>query len=188
MKNYDAFYERVALKFQIYNGLFLNLPFEQVKPAAIMLPVFADFCKERLETGEHPARIVEAFAEEKLDGTTFDELKNLLFTFMQIVERQVVLFDALEDAAYGLVEDTDGAGSVRDLLTRLEAESNLDAYERQLEDYCVRVVLTAHPTQFYPDEVLAIITDLGDALRADDLRGIHRMLLQLGKTRFMNRE
>ncbi|MFW6223651.1 MAG: phosphoenolpyruvate carboxylase [Spirochaetota bacterium] len=188
MKNYDAFYEQVALKFQIYNGLFLNLPFEQVKPAAIMLPMFADFCRERLEAGEHPAGIIEAFAEEKLDDTSFDELKNLLFTFMQIVERQVVLFDALEDAAYGDVEDTDGAGSVRELLTRLEAESILGAYERQLEDYCVRVVLTAHPTQFYPDEVLAIITDLGDALRADDLRGIHRMLLQLGMTRFMNKE
>lgn len=188
MKNYDAFYERVALKFQIYNGLFLNLPFEHVKPAAIVLPMFGDFCKERLETGAHPKDIVEEFAADKLDGTEFDELKDLLFTFMQIVERQVVLFDALEDAAYGLVQDTDGAGSVRDLLTRLEAESNLGAYEQQLDDYCVRVVLTAHPTQFYPDEVLAIITDLGDALREDDLRGIHRMLLQLGKTRFMNKE
>jgi phosphoenolpyruvate carboxylase len=188
MTNYDAFYERVALKYQIYNGLFLNLPFEQVRPAAIMLPVFAEFCTERLERGEHPARIVEEFAKEKLDESSFETLKDLLFTFMQIVERQVVLFDALEDAAYGTVNDTDGAGSVRDLLTRLEAESNLDAYERLLEDYCVRIVLTAHPTQFYPDEVLAIITDLGDALGEDDVRGIHRLLLQLGKTRFMNKE
>ena len=189
MQNYDAFYERVALKYQIYNGLFLDLPFERVKPAAIMLPMFTDFCKERLEAGAHPETIVEEFAAERLGGdASFDRLKDLLFTFMQIVERQVVLFDALEDAAYDEVQDTDGPGSVRDLLGRLEAESNLGAYERLLEDYCVRIVLTAHPTQFYPDEVLAIITDLGDALRHDDLRGIHRMLLQLGKTRFMNKE
>ena len=52
----------------------------------------------------------------------------------------------------------------------------------------MRIVLTAHPTQFYPDSILGIITDLSEAMAADNLPVIHELLLQMGKTRFQNRQ
>jgi len=48
----------------------------------------------------------------------------------------------------------------------------------------VRTVLTAHPTQFYLGSVLGIITDLTDAIRANDLNKIKDLLAQLGKNGF----
>ena len=45
----------------------------------------------------------------------------------------------------------------------------------------VRMVLTAHPTQFYPSNVLGIINDLSQALAADNTSQAHSYLRQLGK-------
>jgi len=57
-----------------------------------------------------------------------------------------------------------------------------------LENFKVRTVLTAHPTQFYPGAVLGIITDLTEALRVNDLIQIKQLLAQLGKTPFIKKE
>ena len=79
--------------------------------------------------------------------------------FIQYAERQVVLFDAIEDAAFTELNNLEGAGSVRDVRER--AEGNGLGYELRsfLKTFKVHTVLTAHPTQFYPDSVLGIITD-----------------------------
>jgi hypothetical protein len=58
VRDYTAFHEHVELKYQIYNGLFLDLPFEHVRSRGVMLPIFAAYCKERLEAGEDPDVIV----------------------------------------------------------------------------------------------------------------------------------
>jgi phosphoenolpyruvate carboxylase len=49
-------------------------------------------------------------------------------------------------------------------------------------------VLTAHPTQFYPGSVLAIINDLEQTIRENKLDDINLLLRQLGKTAFINKE
>src|SRR5690606_29137239 len=46
----------------------------------------------------------------------------------------------------------------------------------------------AHPTQFYPGSVLAIITDLTTAIKNDDFSTINNLLQQLGKTPFFNKK
>jgi len=188
LRDWDAFNSHVALKYQIYNGLFLSLPFKDVRQPGILLPVFASYCREQLETGGSPPEIVRNFFAERTESTDSEEMVEVLFKFMQIAERQVVLFDALEDAAFPFVQDLGGTGSLKELLGRISAGNKEEEYAKLLEDFRVRVVLTAHPTQFYPDEVLAIITDLSKALRNDDLQGIYNLLLQMGKTRFKNRE
>ena len=38
---------------------------------------------------------------------------NLLFRFIQYIERQVVLFDAIEDAAFPIINNMDGIGTLR---------------------------------------------------------------------------
>mgnify|MGYP006287568445 CR=1 FL=1 len=187
-RSLDAFQEHVALKYQIYNGLFLSLPFEEVRQSGIMLPLFAEYAKERLEEGAHPSDIVHSFFEERMGNSDRDERVATLFRFMQIVERQVVLFDALEDAAFSEVNDLEGPGTVKEMLARVESNGLKEELRRYLEEFTVRVVLTAHPTQFYPDEILGIITDLSQTLRENSLQEIYDMLLQMGKTPFRNKE
>ena len=60
--------------------------------------------------------------------------------------------------------------------------------KKHLEDFKVRIVLTAHPTQFYPGSVLGIITDLDKAIQNDDLLLIKKLLAQLGKTPFYKKK
>jgi phosphoenolpyruvate carboxylase len=44
-----------------------------------------------------------------------------------------------------------------------------------LENFNVRTVLTAHPTQFYPGSVLGIINDLTEAIRENNLLNIKEL-------------
>ena len=80
----------------------------------------------------------------------------------------------------------EGSGSIHEFLNRIESEGRLPQLAAELDGYRVRVVLTAHPTQFYPDEVLAIVADLTSALESDDTNAAYELLLQMGKTRFRN--
>jgi phosphoenolpyruvate carboxylase len=50
----DIYLEEVEMRFQIYNGLLLNLPFDDAKNAAILLPVFTEYAQGRLEQGATP--------------------------------------------------------------------------------------------------------------------------------------
>jgi phosphoenolpyruvate carboxylase len=184
----SQFTSHVSRKYQLYNGLFLSLPFPHVRDAGIMLPVFAGFCNERLAAGDPPERIVREFFRERMPDLTTEDRTAYLFLFMQIAERQIVLFDALEDAAFPIVHDLEGPGTLREEVRRVAANGMARDLRELLSRFRVRVVLTAHPTQFYPDEVLGIITDLSEAVARDDTRTIYDLLLQMGKTRFKNQE
>src|SRR5690606_37758451 len=64
----------------------------------------------------------------------------------------------------------------------------IDELRKFLDDFQIRTVLTAHPTQFYPGNVLGIITDLTGAIKRNDLPEIKTLLVQLGKTPFIKKE
>ena len=113
---------------------------------------------------------------------------NLLFRFIQYIERQVVLFDAVEDAAFPIVNNMEGIGTLRNLKESAVSNNNLKELQTYLEEFKVRIVLTAHPTQFYPGSVLGIITDLTEAIKTNDLSGINNLFAQLGKTPFFKHE
>ena len=51
---------------------------------------------------------------------------NLLFRFIQYIERQVVLFDAIEDAAFSTVNNMDGIGTLRSLKESASSSNNLE--------------------------------------------------------------
>ncbi|MBW8886964.1 MAG: phosphoenolpyruvate carboxylase [Fibrobacteres bacterium] len=184
----QAFQEQVALKYQLYNGLFLGLPFEDLADTGVQLPLFANECREKLQAGKSPAEIVAQYFKERPGRPGFEAQVKVLFKFLQLVERQVVLFDALEDAAFPAVNDVTGPGSLDHFLARVVDQGKQDLLGKELDGYKVRIVLTAHPTQFYPDSILGIITDLSEAIEADKLPVIHELLLQMGKTRFQNRQ
>ena len=73
-------------------------------------------------------------------------------------------------------------------MMRTERSGNLDELKNRLQEFSIRPVLTAHPTQFYPGRVLAIITDLTEAIQKNDLSSIRMYLKQLGKTPFLQKK
>ncbi len=182
--NYES---HVGLKFQLYNSLFLTLPLDGIKNTGIFIPVLNEYCLNRLAEGHSPKEIVDQFFDEYKDGENEQEQMDFLFKVIQYIERQVVLVDALEDAAYSKLNNLGGKGSLSEFMIRMERAGNLNELMNRLQAFSIRPVLTAHPTQFYPGRVLAIITDLTDAIQANDLMAIRMYLKQLGKTPFFQK-
>lgn len=187
-KAIDQFNALVGLKFQLYNSLFTSLPFHRIEKTGILLSLFLTQCEDGFEKGESPQQIVNGFFAKHTEFTTQQDQTDLLFRFVQYAERQVVLFDALEDAAFAGINDMQGAGTIRELQTLLEKKEPDKTFLEKVQSFCIRIVLTAHPTQFYPGMVLGIINDLSKAIAADNVADIHEYLQQLGKTPFLNKQ
>jgi len=166
----------------------MTLPFDAITKTGVLLPLFHETCKKGFAAGDDPTKIVETFFNKYQGRRTEQRQIKLLFRFIQYIERQVVLFDAIEDAAFPVVNNMDGIGTLRSLKETAAQENKFDELKKFLEEFKVRIVLTAHPTQFYPGSVLGIITDLTDAIRANDLHRISELMAQLGKTPFVKRK
>ena len=166
----------------------MTLPFDTITKTGVLLPLFHEVCKNGFSKKLNPAEIVENFFKTYQQNPSEEEKINLLFRFIQYIERQVVLFDAIEDAAFPIVNNMDGVGTMRNTKETAAQENKKEALKKYLEDYKVRIVLTAHPTQFYPGPVLGIITDLAEAIEKNDLLLINKLLAQLGKTPFFKHE
>jgi|TARA_B110000090_G_scaffold16951_2_gene16946 phosphoenolpyruvate carboxylase len=178
------FSQQVLSKYRIYNSIFMTLPFDTITKTGALLPLFHETCKKGFKNNDNPAVIVDTFFKKYQARRSPESQINLLFRFIQYIERQVVLFDAIEDAAFPVINNMDGIGTLRSLKESVTAENKLVTLQKYLEEFKVRIVLTAHPTQFYPGSVLGIITDLTAAVRNNDLLKINDLLAQLGKTPF----
>src|ERR1700761_6929675 len=183
-----VFNAEVVTRFELYNSLFQTLPFYQVKDTGILLPFFSSHCEKETAANSSPTEIIESFFKKYVPGIDHQEQINRMFRFIQYIERQVVLFDAVEDSSFNKIGRTDDSGSLQSLL-QLAAQSDKirDDISDKLKKFSLRLVLTAHPTQFYPGTVLGIITDLIEALKHNDLNNIDVLLQQLGKTPFFNK-
>jgi len=179
--------QAVSTRYHIYNSLFLNLPYTGIYRTGTLLPLLQQACETGFENGKDPKSIIKKFFDDFTPNASDQERFNLLFNFIQYTERQVVLFDSIEDAAFAQINDVNGKGTIAALLLRASSEGLMEQLRKKLEDFSVRVVLTAHPTQFYPGNVLAIINDLEEAIREGHLEHINLLLRQLGKTAFINR-
>jgi phosphoenolpyruvate carboxylase len=184
-KTYDT---EVAKRFTIYNSLFLDLPFDHIYRTGTLLPILGTACQKGFEEGLSPKQIIGGFFEEMMPDVEGKKQIDLLFQMIQYVERQVVLFDSIEDAAYEKINDLKGKGSISALINRTDNDKKREQLIEKLKTFSVRLTLTAHPTQFYPGNVLGIITDLENAIRTDDIGKINSLLQQLGKTGFTKRE
>lgn len=184
----ERFNQNVLSKYHIYNSVFITLPFDSIDNTGVLLPLFSEVCDNGFRNNLTPVEIVDSFGKKYLDNFSEEEKINIMFRFIQYVERQVVLFDAIEDAAFPVVNNMEGKGSLRDSQERADTKELREELQSFLDDFKVRTVLTAHPTQFYPGSVLGIITDLTDAIRENDLTKIKELLAQLGKTPFIQKE
>jgi len=184
----ERFNEEVQLKYQLFNSIFLTLPFQSIDNTGSLLPLFSEICEEGYKNNNSPEEIFDTFVSKYLKDSSHKEQVGLMFRFIQYVERQVVLFDAIEDAAFNSLNNVEGNGSVRDSREKAENRGLMDELREFLEEFQVRAVLTAHPTQFYPGSVLGIITDLTDAIKKNSLAEVKLLLSQLGKTPFIKKE
>jgi phosphoenolpyruvate carboxylase len=184
----SQFNETVSTRYHMYNSLFLNLPYSGIYRTGTLLPLLLQSCENGYDKGKDPKAIIKKFFADYTPKATREEQFDLLFGFVQYIERQVVLFDSVEDAAFDEINDLTGKGTIAELLLRAEAEGAMEVLKQKLSEFSVRVVLTAHPTQFYPGNVLAILNDLEQAIRDNRLEHINLLLRQLGKTAFINRE
>ena len=184
----QQFKNHVAIKFQLYNSLFTSLPFHRIEKTGILLSLLLEKCSDGYKSNQSPVQIIEEFFIKHTSYVKEQEKLDLLFRFIQFVERQVVLFDALEDAAFKEVNDITGVGTLKQLEAEIIQTSSEDKLAEKLKDFSVRLVLTAHPTQFYPGAVLGIINDLTKALADNNANLVNMYLQQLGKTPFLNKE
>jgi len=180
----ERFNDKVLSRFNLYNSIFSTLPYESIANTGVMLPLFEAECIKGYEKNLNPSQIVENFFNLYMNQTDESEKISLLFRFIQYIERQVVLFDAVEDASFSLINNLDGRGTLRSLKEEVESKNKKPELKKYLSTFKVRPVLTAHPTQFYPGSVLGIITDLTEAVKINDLVQIKVLLSQLGKTPF----
>ncbi|CAD0008811.1 MULTISPECIES: phosphoenolpyruvate carboxylase [Flavobacterium] len=184
----ERFNQDVLSKYHIYNSVFITLPFDSIDNTGVLLPLFTETCETGFKKQETPKEIFDFFSNKFLNNASETEKIDLMFRFIQYIERQIVLFDAIEDAAFPVVNNMEGRGSLRDIKEKSDAKEKDDELIEFLENFNVRTVLTAHPTQFYPGPVLGIINDLTEAIRQNDLLKIKQLLAQLGKTPFIQNE
>ena len=186
----QQFKNSVGLKFQLYNSLFTSLPFHRIEKTGILLSLLLSHCEEGYKKKKSPSQIIDNFFQRFTYHKDEKEREkiDLLYRFVQYVERQVVLFDALEDAAFREVNDINGTGTLKHLESEVLRTGSQKKLAEKLEDFSIRLVLTAHPTQFYPGSVLGIINDLSRALIENNASQINLYLQQLGKTPFYKKQ
>lgn len=184
----EKFRQLVENKYQIYNSLFMSLPYDKMTNIGMLLPFLYEESHIGYENGRTPEEIIEEFFTKHTDLTTEEQKNELLFKIIQYIERQVVLFDSIEDAAFSKLHSEGDAGTVTHLHERGVQEHRLQQIRRKIDDFAIRIVFTAHPTQFYPNSVQRIIHDLRNAIMQDSVTEIDSLLQQLGKTPFVNKE
>jgi phosphoenolpyruvate carboxylase len=182
----SIFTQEVHNKYLVFNTLFSRLPYDKMTNIGQLMPFLHDKAKQGFEAGKMPKEIIDTFFETYTSISEEQDKIDLLFRFITYIERQVVLFDSVEDAAFEKLNAENTVGSLKYILALAKQNNKLNEVKAKLKDFKVRLVFTAHPTQFYPNSVLRIIQDLEDCIKVNDINQIDLLLQQLGKTPFIN--
>lgn len=180
------FNELVRNKYDVYNSLFLNLPYTGEKNIGNLIPLFYQQARKGLENGQNPAGVFSEFLEKYTEIRTEDEKIDFMFRVIQYVERQVVLFDSIEDAAFVQLKDLENDVFIKDFYQFLEEKDSYSSVAEKLSAFSARIVFTAHPTQFYTASVLDIMKKLRELVPKNDINEIDKVLQQLGLTSLIN--
>lgn len=182
------FTQEVHNKYLVFNTLFSRLPYDKMTNIGTLMPFLHDKAKQGFEGGLTPKEIINSFFERYTNIKTEKEKIDLLFRFITYIERQVVLFDSVEDAAFEKLNANNTKGTLAAIIALASQHGKIEEVKEKLKNFKVRVVFTAHPTQFYPNSVLRIIQDLEACIATNDINAIDALLQQLGKTPFINDE
>ena len=88
------------------------------------MPLLQQSCETGFEEGKSATEILKKFFQDFTPGTNQSEQFDLLFNFIQYVERQVALFDSIEDSAFEQINDLTGRGTITSLLMQAKFENN----------------------------------------------------------------
>ncbi len=182
----QTFENWVRNKFSIYNSLFLNLPAGKMRNVGILIPLLHEVSKQGLQDGLDPREILDAFYMNHAGIKTETDRIDFMFRVIQYVERQVVVFDSVEDAAFSELRRHSSDLSLQDFMNLLETTNSWESISEKLNTFSARIVFTAHPTQFYPPAVLDIISKLRTLISTNDVNNIDLTLQQLGMTSLLN--
>jgi phosphoenolpyruvate carboxylase len=149
-KDRAAYRNLVVVKYHLYNSLLLSQPFPGLEKIGAHLPVFSRMCRTELKKGATPTQLIQNFLQTVDASGNEEQAAEALFMVLRLVERQVVLFDALEEAAFAKVNDMHGMGTLAQVVDLVKDAGLEHKWEEKVKDYQNRIVLTAHPTQFYP--------------------------------------
>ena len=185
-KRLEEFKKSVTNKFNIYNSLFLSLPYKNVENVGILIPLLLDQCEKGLKEGKEPQEILEVFFSNFVDIQDERERLDFMFRIVQYVERQVVLYDSVEDSAFPKLQEYSSSLTIKDYFELVNRTKNWDKVSKKLSTFSARIVLTAHPTQFYTPAVLDIIAELRSLIDKDRIHDIDVTLQQLGLTSLIN--
>jgi phosphoenolpyruvate carboxylase len=89
----------VKNKFNVFNSLFLNLPFRKISNIGMLIPLMQTVFKRGLESGSDPLTIMDSFFNTHANLKSEEEKIDFMFRVIQYIERQIVLYDSIEDAA-----------------------------------------------------------------------------------------
>lgn len=182
----EEFKKSVNNKFNIYNSLFLSLPYSNVENVGMLLPLLLDQCQRGLKAGLNPQEIIDAFFQNYANIASEQDRIDFMFRIIQYVERQVVLFDSVEDAAFPKLNEHSSSLSIKDYFQFVEKNKDWDKIAEKLATFSARIVLTAHPTQFYTPAVLDIMGNLRTLIEENKVNEIDVALQQLGLTSLVN--
>ncbi|SHJ51888.1 phosphoenolpyruvate carboxylase [Pseudozobellia thermophila] len=180
------FKKSVNNKFNVYNSLFLNLPYRHIENVGILIPLLLDQCQKGLASGQNPQEILDAFFQNYVKIDSEKERIDFMFRIIQYVERQVVLYDSVEDAAFPKLQAHRRSLTIKDYFELVDKSKSWDKVSKKLSTFSARIVLTAHPTQFYTPAVLDIIQELRSLILEDRIDDIDVVLQQLGLTSLLN--
>ena len=182
----DEFKRSVTNKFNIYNSLFLSLPYADMENVGMLVPLLFEHCEKGLSEGKKPENILENFFSNFTDFKSEEARIDFMFRIIQYVERQVVLFDSVEDSAFPKLQEHTNSLSINDYFELVDQSKNWDKIAKKLSTFSARIVLTAHPTQFYTPAVLDIIKELRALIDENRVDDIDITLQQLGLTSLIN--
>lgn len=180
------FKKSVTNKFNVYNSLFLSLPYTDMENVGMLVPLLFEQCEKGLQAGKKPQDILENFFSNYTDFKTEYERLDFMFRIIQYVERQVVLYDSVEDAAFPKLQKYTNSRTIKDYFKLVDQNKDWDKISAKLGTFSARIVLTAHPTQFYTPSVLDIIAELRALIDENRIDDIDLTLQQLGLTSLIN--
>ena len=82
----ERFNEKILSRFQIYNSLFLTLPFKTIKETSLYLPLFAEHCKKGYQAEQNPKEIVQSFFKRFAPDLSAVQKKTYCFTLYNILK------------------------------------------------------------------------------------------------------
>ena len=172
-------------KYEIYNSMFLNLSYQDIKNIGHLLPLLSEFAKKKLKEKQDPISILDEFMDNHPDTIGADRMA-FMFMIIQYVERQIVLFDSIEDSSKPKELEDGNFLRVVDIFSQIQDAKNKKELLSKINELKVRVVLTAHPTQFYTPAILSIISRLREQISQSNIEEVDELLHQLGLTSLVN--